>query len=298
MSKILIDGEYYSKNIQLKNKINIFLRIIKEVNNFFKKLYWKSYLDIKYLLFDLFYKKNIIKKNISMICITRERTIGFERLLKNIIKKTKDISRIEFLFLIDYDDKFKKKYLILLNKFKKHFTIKIYINRIIKLNSERINFLAEKSNGDILFSVSDDMIIQTNNWDSLIDVESSKFPHNSPYCLWPSVDANKYKFLHCAFPIINRKWFDILKYHSYPKFYHFYTDTWICELSKMSAKFLLLKKLFIKTFHPETNKKFADETYFRLRKNSKNYNDKIIFYKHENIRKIHAQKLINHHILS
>ena len=39
MSKILIDGEYYSKNIQLKNKNNIFLRIIKEVNNFFKKLY-------------------------------------------------------------------------------------------------------------------------------------------------------------------------------------------------------------------------------------------------------------------
>lgn len=142
------------------------------------------------------------------------------------------------------------------------------------------------------------MIIQTNNWDGLIDVESSKFPHNSPYCLWPSVDANKYKFLHCAFPIINRKWFDILKYHSYPKFYHFYTDTWICELSKMSAKFLLLKKLFIKTFHPETNKKYADETYFRLRKKSKNYNDKIIFYKHENIRKIHAQKLKNNHILS
>ena len=298
MSKILIDGEYYSKNIHLKNKNNIFLRIIKEVNNFFKKLYWKSYLDIKYLLYDLFYKKNIIKKNISMICITRERTIGFERLLKNIIKKTKDISRIEFLFLIDYDDKFKKKYLSLLNKFKKHFTIKIYINRIIKLNSERINFLAEKSKGDILFSVSDDMIIQTNNWDNLIDVESSKFPHNSPYCLWPSVDANKYKFLHCAFPIINRKWFDILKYHSYPKFYHFYTDTWICELSKMSAKFLLLKKLFIKTFHPETNNKYADETYFRLRKKSKNYNDKIIFYKHENIRKIHAQKLKNNHILS
>jgi hypothetical protein len=125
MSKILIDGEYYSKNIQLKNKNNIFLRIIKEVNNFFKKLYWKSYLDIKYLFYDLFYKKKIIKKNISMICITRERTIGFERLLKNIIKKTKDISRIEFLFLIDYDDKFKKKYLCLLNKFKKHFTIKI-----------------------------------------------------------------------------------------------------------------------------------------------------------------------------
>ena len=42
----------------------------------------------------------------------------------------------------------------------------------------------------------------------------------------------------------------------------------------------------------------TDETYFRLRKKSKNYNDKIIFYKHENIRKIHAQKLKNNHILS
>ena len=50
MSKILIDGEYYSKNTQLKNKNNIFLRIIKELNNFSNKLYWKFYCDLKYLL--------------------------------------------------------------------------------------------------------------------------------------------------------------------------------------------------------------------------------------------------------
>ena len=291
MSKILIDGEYYSKNTQLKNKNNIFLRIIKELNNFSNKLYWKFYCDLKYLLHVFFKKKNIIKRNISILCITRERTVGFERLLKNIIKKTENISRIEFLFLIDYDDKFKKKYKNLLNKYKKYFTVKIYINKIIKLNSERINFLAKKSQGDILFSVSDDMIIETKHWDSLIDLESSKFKDNSPYCLWPSVDANKYKFLHCAFPIISKKWFDILKYHSYPKFYHFYADTWICELSRLSGKFLLLKKFFIKTFHPEINKKYADKTYFRLRKNSKNYDDKIVFFKHEHIRKIHAKKL-------
>ena len=291
MPKILIDGEYYSKNIQLKNKNNIFLRIIKELNNLSKKLYWKYYCDLKYLLYDFFKKKKIIKKNISILCITRERTVGFERLLKNIIKKTEDITRIEFLFLIDYDDKLKKKYINLLKIYKKHFTIKIYINRVIKLNSERINFLAEKSKGDILFSVSDDMIIETKHWDSLIDLESSKFKDNSPYCLWPFVDANKYKFLHCAFPIISKKWFDILKYHSYPKFYHFYADTWICELSRLTGKFLLLKKFFIKTFHPEINKKYADKTYFRLRKNSKNYDDKIVFFKHEYIRKIHAEKL-------
>jgi hypothetical protein len=267
------------------------LRIIKELNNFSNKLYWKFYCDLKYLLHVFFKKKNIIKRNISILCITRERTVGFERLLKNIIKKTEDISRIEFLFLIDYDDKFKKKYKNLLNKYKKYFTVKIYINKIIKLNSERINFLAKKSKGDILFSVSDDMIIETKHWDSLIDLESNKLKDNSPYCLWPSVDANKYKFLHCAFPIISKEWFDILKYHSYPKFYHFYADTWICELSRLSGKFLLLKKFFIKTFHPEINKKYADKTYFRLRKNSKNYDDKIVFFKHEYIRKIHAKKL-------
>ena len=57
MPKILIDGEYYSKNIQLKNKNNIFLRIIKELNNLSKKLYWKYYCDLKYLLYDFFKKK-------------------------------------------------------------------------------------------------------------------------------------------------------------------------------------------------------------------------------------------------
>ena len=72
-----------------------------------------------------------------------------------------------------------KLYIILyLNKYKKYFTVKIYINKIIKLNSERINFLAKKSKGDILFSVSDDMIIETKHWDSLIDLESNKFKDN------------------------------------------------------------------------------------------------------------------------
>lgn len=293
MSKILIDGQYYYKDFQLKKKNNFILRIYKELNNFSKKIYWKFYCEIKYVYYKIFSKNHISKKKISILCITRERIYGFERLIKNIIKKTKDITRIEFLFLIDHDDKFKKKYKELLKKYKKYLLIKIYINKGIKFNSERINFLAKRSNGKILFSVSDDMIIKTKNWDSLIDLETSKFNENTPYCIWPSVDANKYKFLHCAFPIISRKWFNILKYHSYPKFYHFYTDTWICELSKITGKFLLLKNLLIKTFHPENNAKYADKTYFRLRNNSKNYNDKLIFYHHRNIRKMHALKLIN-----
>ena len=43
----------------------------------------------------------------------------------------------------------------------------------------------------------------------------------------------------------------------------------------------------------ENNVKYADKTYFRLRNNSKNYNDKLIFYRDKNIRKMHALKLIN-----
>ena len=57
MGKILIDGEYYSNNLSLKKKINIFLRISKELKNFTKKLYWKFYLDLKYLLYTFFIKK-------------------------------------------------------------------------------------------------------------------------------------------------------------------------------------------------------------------------------------------------
>ena len=293
MSKLIIDGQYYSKSYQLKKKNSSISRINKELNNFSNKIYWKFYCDLKYLFYKIFSKNYNSKKKISILCISRERIAGFERLIKNIIEKTKDISRIEFIFLIDDDDKYKKKYKELFKRYKKYLFIKIYINRIIKFNSERINFLAKKSKGEILFSVSDDMIIKTKHWDSLIDLEASKFKINTPFCIWPSVDANKYKFLHCAFPIISRRWFNILKYHSYPKFYHFYTDTWICELSKLTGKFLLLKNFLIKTFHPENNVKYADKTYFRLRNNSKNYNDKLIFYRDKNIRKMHALKLIN-----
>ena len=144
MSKILIDGLHYYKDFQLKKKNNFILRIYKELNNFSKKIYWKFYCEIKYVYYKIFSKNHISKKKISILCITRERISGFERLIKNIIKKTKDITRIEFLFLIDHDDKFKKKYKEILKKYKKYLLIKIYINKGIKFNSERINFFSKK----------------------------------------------------------------------------------------------------------------------------------------------------------
>ena len=62
MSKILIDGQYYSKNYQLKKKNSSISRINKELNNFSNKIYWKFYCDLKYLFYKLFPKNHKSKK--------------------------------------------------------------------------------------------------------------------------------------------------------------------------------------------------------------------------------------------
>ena len=247
-----------------KNKKNIFKSILKEIKTTSKKLYWKSFFNLSYFyksfLFSVL-KKKIEKNKISILIPTRERVLKFKRFISSIIEKTKYLDRCEILVLIDKDDPEKNKYFELIDEFKKNIKIKIY-NESLDTHAKRNNFLAKESSGKILFPANDDMIFVTENWDYLLDIEFSKNLSNKPFCVW--VDSgNKYPYLFCHFPIINRSWYKTLGYVGCELFNFWYLDTWICDLAKRSKLFIYANKIKFKEFNAQANVNELDNTYLR-----------------------------------
>lgn len=249
-------------NLPKKKKKNLIQRIYKEIINSFNKIYWFNITKIIYIYRTYFLKKYKRKNFISLLCISRERVNKLELLLLSIKEKTKFKNNIELLILIDKDEPTKNQYIELINKYKKNFTIKLYIENF-KKNTERVNFLASQCKGDILFNTNDDMHIETNDWDEELNKEANKFSNDEGFCIWPHVDINKYKYLHCDFPIVSRKWYEDLTYYLYPEFNHFYGDKWNCDLSKINKNFIVTNKVKIRNIKREQMIKENDKTFFR-----------------------------------
>ena len=247
-----------------KNKKNILKSIIKELKTTSKKIYWKFSFNISYFykssIFSIL-KKDIKINKISILIPTRERALKFERFISSIIENTQNIKRCEILVLIDDDDPEKNNYLKLIDELKKKVDIKMY-NQNLNTHAKRNNFLAKVSSGQILFPANDDMIFVTKNWDYLLDVEFSKNSKNKPFCVWVN-SGNKYPYLFCHFPIINRVWYNTLGYVGCELFNFWYLDTWICDLAKRSNQFIYSSKIKFKEFNAQSNIEELDNTYLR-----------------------------------
>ena len=248
-----------------KNKKNIFKSIIKKIKIISKKIYWKNKFFISYYIKSLIFfisKKKITRKKISILIPTRERVLKFERFINSIIKNCYLIDRCEFLVLVDSDDPEKDLYVKFIDNLKRQkIEIKLF-HENIKTHAKRNNFLATKSSGEILFPANDDMIFVTKDWDHLLDVEFSKNLANGPLCVWVN-SGNKYPYLFCHFPVINREWYKRLGYVGCELFNFWYLDTWICDLAKRSNKVIYSEKIRFKEYNAQANKDQLDNTYLR-----------------------------------
>ena len=255
-------------NLPKKKKKKLIERLSKELSNTFNKIYWFNTTRINYFYRTYLSKKYKRNNFISLLCISRERVKKLELLFISIKEKTKYKNNIELLILIDKDEPMKNQYVELINKYKENFSIKLFIENF-KKNTERVNFLASKSKGDILFNTNDDMHIVTNDWDNELNNEANKFSNDEGFCIWPDVDINKYKYLHCDFPIINRRWYEDLTYYLYPEFNHFFGDKWNCDISKINKNFLVTNKVKIKNIKREEMISENDKTFFRTQSSHK-----------------------------
>ena len=276
-----------------KSKRSVFQSLKKDLKKGFKRFYWFIYTFFKYYYLTIKFKFfiNIINNNkISLLLPSRERSNKFKRMLNSLQSKCLNIDRVEILLLLDEDDKQIVNYKSLIENNFKNLNIKLVIKNL-KTHALRNNYLASLSSGDILFPANDDMIFISNDWDHNIDTEFSKIDMNKPYCLWIN-SGKKYNYLHCDFPILNRAWYKSLGYIGSEFFNFWYLDTWICDLSFKSKKFLVSNKITVEQLSADTHENEVDNTFLKNKKDGIPEKDFLIWNDTENNRKIDANKLI------
>jgi len=276
-----------------KNKRSIYQSLKKDLKKGFTRLYWFTYTFIKYnyLTFKFIIFNNKINTNkISLLLPSRERSQKFKRMLNSLKSKCSNINRIEILLLLDDDDTEIVNYKNLIDNEFKDLNIKLIIKNL-KTHAIRNNYLASISNGDILFPANDDMIFISSNWDHYIDSEFSKIDKNIPFCLWIN-SGKKYNYLHCDFPILNKAWYKSLGYIGSEFFNFWYLDTWICDLSFKSKKFIVSNKIVVDQLSADTHENEVDNTFLKNKKDGIPEKDFLIWNDTEKNRKIDANKLI------
>ncbi len=276
-----------------KKDRSIIQSLQKDLKKGVKRIYWYLFSSIKYYFLTIkfyLFKKEIYINKISLLLPSRERSKKFERMLNSLKKNCYDINRIEILLLLDEDDKEIQNYKQVIKNIFPEINIKIYIKN---LNSHAIrnNFLASNASGEILFPVNDDMIFISKDWDKLIDLEFSKINKDKPCCLWIN-SGKKYNYLHCDFPILNKSWYKKLGYIGSEFFNFWYLDTWICDLSFKSKKFLVSNKIEVNQLSADTHQNEVDNTFLKNKKDGIPEKDFLIWNKTENNRKEDANKLI------
>ena len=165
----------------MKRKINIKKKMQREILKGFKRIYWFNYTRIKYYILTLnklIRQTKTNKNKISLLLPSKERSKKFKRMMDSLSTTVHDKSRIEILLLLDENDKEKKLYKNLTKDNFKSFNIKIFEENI-STHAKRNNFLAQKSFGDIIFPINDDIIFVSKSWDYFIDLEFSKIDRNN-----------------------------------------------------------------------------------------------------------------------
>ena len=276
-----------------KKERPIIQSISKDFKKGFKRIKWFMYSFFKYHLLTIKFnlsKKEINTNKISLLLPSRERSKKLERMLTSLKTNCFDLNRIEILLLLDEDDKEIDNYKNLIKNNFQNLNIKLIIKNL-KSHAIRNNYLASISSGDILFPANDDMIFISKNWDYYIDTEFSKIDMSKPYCLWIN-SGKKYNYLHCDFPILNKSWYKKLGYIGSEFFNFWYLDTWICDLSFKSKKFLVTNKITVDQLSADTHENEVDNTFLKNKKDGIPEKDFLIWNKTENNRKEDANKLI------
>ena len=85
----------------MKKKINLTLRVKKEITKLYLRIYYTFETFFLRLYYFKFKKKiNNNKSIISLLCPTKNRYLKFKRFTDSLINKTNDINRIELLICL------------------------------------------------------------------------------------------------------------------------------------------------------------------------------------------------------
>lgn len=164
-------------------------------------------------------------KDISVLIPTRGRTKALQTSIMSLIDNADDASRIEIFFAFDDDDTDSSAWAIeniipaLDERGVEYHVMQFRRLGYLRLN-EYINVMAKSAMGRWLFFWTDDTIMNTPGWDTIV-AKHDKFR----LLRIPSHNQHPYAIV----PIVPREWFELFGYMSA----HQLTDTWVSQISYM-----------------------------------------------------------------
>jgi glycosyltransferase involved in cell wall biosynthesis len=225
-------------------------------------------------------------KKISILCPTRERANRAYNYSRSILNTSDTLSRVEILFYVDNDDPSIESYKRLFPK--DTVLLKVIYGPPMSV-SKSWNVLASHCTGDILFMGNDDLLHETQGWDSILEKTSEEYLDDI-YCIFFDDGINHGK--HCAFPAVSRKWYDTLGYFSPGVFEFLYNDTWVFDIAKRIGRVRYVPEVMVRHNHwtvekvkDATTKRHRDDNPGRARR------DKAKYERTVNDREMAAEKL-------
>ena len=193
---------------------------------------------------------------ISLLLPTRGRPELAKRLFQSIVDTTTCLDAVEVILYVDDDD------------YSSHELDNpdIHIEKTIgpRLSMGEYNsYCLEKSRGEIIILVNDDMVMRTQGWDECIRNKHSEFP-DGIYLIYCNDLFKKGKL--CTFPILSRATCDIL-IEPYPKFYlGAFIDYHLFDIFKRLQKngfdrIYYLEDVIFEHLHYRVGKAKIDKTY-------------------------------------
>ena len=227
-------------------------------------------------------------QKISLIMPTRNRFDLASQFIKSLEKNTSHPNKVELLIYVDNDD---DKSLKLKSKI---IPVKIYSGKKLSMGGYN-TYLFEKSSGDIIMLVNDDIKVLTPHWDKKIRDLNLKFS-DKIYLGYPN-DLNKKDKL-CTFPIISKET-AIKLTRPFPSEYKgAFIDLHLLDIFKRLEKVKLnriiyLEDVIFEHLHFRTGKSQIDETYIKRDR----FEDDDTFHNLKKFREEQAYNLIKNKVI-
>lgn len=118
------------------------------------------------------------------------------------------------------------------------------------------NLLARKASGDYLMMGNDDLVFRSSNWQERLRQEL-KPTDIKVACFDDGINQGK----HFAFPIITRKWYEVVGQFTAEIFNFGYHDTWIFNIAQHLDACVYIGDVLVEHIHPTTGKRPVDRTF-------------------------------------
>ena len=230
-------------------------------------------------------------EKIAILLPTRNRPHLLKRFWESIVETSNSLDNISLYLYLDEDDSITPP--VAAELIKKYKNIFAFVGPRI-LHSKMPNVLYSKSKEDILFLGGDDLIMQTQGWDTIVREAFAKVDDRIALVYGRDggeAVAHPEKF--ATHPILHRKWAEVLGYVNPPYFSCDYADTWSNDLADaIDRKFLL--PIFHEHMHFSFRKAEFDSTYREARERFQKDNVPQLYHNLAGERDRDIQKLKNY----